>query len=91
LQELTSSNVHGRHYVDSFRIREAKGREVWTGCVGHGLTRWATAFLAQKGFNFEDWPKEVRERIGALPPAVETLTWPRAARGRDLGGPADQG
>ena len=89
--EVSSCNVHGRHYVDSFRIREARGREIWTGCVGHGLTRWATAFLAQKGFNFEDWPKEVRERIGVLPPAMETLTWPRAARGRDLVGPTDQG
>ena len=75
--EVSACNVHMTHYVNSFKIREAKGRELWTGCVGHGLTRWATALLAQKGFDFDSWPKEVRERIGLLPPPTATLTWPR--------------
>ncbi len=74
--EISACNVHLKHYVDSFKIREAKGRELWTGCVGHGLTRWATALLAQKGFNFDDWPPELKKRIGALPPPTRTLTWP---------------
>ncbi|MCX8204309.1 MAG: serine--tRNA ligase [Candidatus Nezhaarchaeota archaeon] len=74
--EVSACNVHMTHYVDSFKIKEVKGRELWTGCVGHGLTRWATAFLAQKGFDFDSWPKEVKERIGSLPPPITTLTWP---------------
>lgn len=74
--EISACNIHMRHYVDAFKIREARGRELWTGCVGHGLTRWATALLAQKGFNFDDWPSEVRRRIGELPPPTRTLTWP---------------
>lgn len=74
--EVSACNIHMTHYVASFKIREAKRREVWTGCAGHGLTRWATAFLAQKGFDFDRWPKEVRERIGSLPPPTTTLTWP---------------
>jgi len=75
--EISSCNIHMTHYVDSFKIKEAKGREIWTGCVGHGLTRWTTALLAQKGFNFDDWPSELRNRIGKLPPPTTTLTWPR--------------
>lgn len=54
-------------YVRSFGIREVKGRSLWTGCAGFGLTRWVTAFLAQHGFNFEDWPKPVKDVIGSLP------------------------
>ncbi len=75
--EISACNVHMKHYVDSFKIKEARGRELWTGCVGHGLTRWATALLAQKGFDFDNWPKEIRDRIGSLPPVTRTLTWPR--------------
>ncbi|MEM2925944.1 MAG: aminoacyl--tRNA ligase-related protein [Candidatus Bathyarchaeia archaeon] len=66
-------------YVKSFRIREAKGREVWTGCGGFGITRWAEAFLAQHGFDFDGWPKAVRERIGKLPSPINLVTWPKRA------------
>ncbi|MBS7642309.1 hypothetical protein KEJ40_04005 [Candidatus Bathyarchaeota archaeon] len=54
-------------YVRSFNIHEVKDREVWTGCAGFGLTRWVTAFLAQHGFDYDKWPKEVRRKIGRLP------------------------
>jgi seryl-tRNA synthetase len=64
-------------YVKSFRIREAKGRDVWTGCGGFGITRWAEAFLAQHGFEFDAWPKAVKERIGRLPPSTSLVTWPK--------------
>lgn len=74
--EISACNVHMTHYVSSFRIKEAKGEELWTGCAGHGLTRWATALLAQKGFDFDKWPEEVKRRIGSLPPPTTTLTWP---------------
>ena len=63
--------------MKSFRVKEAKGRDVWTGCAGFGMTRWITAFLAQKGFNPDDWPGEIRRRLGKLPEPVKTVTWPR--------------
>lgn len=72
--EVTAGTVHRSFYVDAFKIREAKRREVWTGCVGHGLTRWAAAILAQHGFEFDDWPKLLRAKVGhsqagtSLPP-----------------------
>ncbi|MEM5874219.1 MAG: hypothetical protein QW065_05490, partial [Acidilobaceae archaeon] len=68
------ATVHIDFYVKAFKIKEFKGRDIWTGCVGHGLTRWAAAFLARHGFNFEDWPVEVREKIGKLPPPPKVVT-----------------
>ncbi|MEM1569279.1 MAG: aminoacyl--tRNA ligase-related protein [Candidatus Bathyarchaeia archaeon] len=67
-------SCHRDKYVKSFKIKEAKNRDVWTGCSGFGITRWATAFLAQKGFNPNDWPSEVKRRLGELPKPVKTIT-----------------
>ena len=72
--EITAASVHRDFYVKNFRIKEAKGRPIWTGCVGHGITRWAAGFLARHGFNFDDWPKAVKEKIGELPEPPKTLT-----------------
>jgi len=72
--EVTAATVHRRFYVDAFKIREARGREVWTGCVGHGLTRWAAAILAQHGFNNGEWPEALREKIKQLPQPAKTVT-----------------
>ncbi len=76
--EITAASVHYTHYVSAFKIKEVKNREIWTGCVGHGLTRWATAFLAQHGFNPGDWPSKVRELYEKNGPyrIVKTLEWP---------------
>ena len=72
--EITAASVHRDFYVKNFRIKEAKGRPIWTGCVGHGITRWAAGFLARHGFNFDDWPKAVKEKIGELPEPPKTVT-----------------
>lgn len=65
--ELGSFNVHRTKFVDTFKIKEIKGREIWTGCYGFGSSRWVAGFLAQHGLDPENWPKLVRERIGKLP------------------------
>jgi seryl-tRNA synthetase len=76
--EITAASIHYTHYVLAFKIKEVKNREIWTGCVGHGLTRWATAFLAQHGFNPDDWPSRVRELYEKNGPykIAKTLEWP---------------
>ncbi|MEM2849777.1 MAG: hypothetical protein QXI36_05850, partial [Candidatus Bathyarchaeia archaeon] len=67
-------SCHRDKYVKSFKIKEVKNRDVWTGCSGFGITRWVTAFLAQKGFNPDDWPADVKRRLKVLPKPVKTLT-----------------
>ncbi|MBI4362571.1 MAG: hypothetical protein HY558_05295 [Euryarchaeota archaeon] len=63
-------------YIKSFHIKEAKNRDIWTGCGGFGLTRWLAGFLAQQGFEFDGWPEEVKRRMKKLPGVPKAMTWP---------------
>lgn len=73
---VVSANNHGTHFVEGFSIQEAHQHNIWTGCTGFGLTRWLFGFLAQKGFDKENWPKMVLDRLkDAKTPKV--LTWPK--------------
>lgn len=65
--ELGSLNVHRTKFVGTFKIKEVKDRDVWTGCYGFGSTRWVAGFLAQHGLDPERWPKLVRERVEPFP------------------------
>jgi seryl-tRNA synthetase len=71
--EITAATVHRDFYVNAFRIREVKGRRIWTGCVGHGITRWAAAFLARHGFDPSDWPKAIRSQLRYEPKPPRTV------------------
>ncbi|MGB9937537.1 MAG: serine--tRNA ligase [Methanobacterium sp.] len=72
---VVSANIHGTHFVEGFSVKEAHSHRVWTGCTGIGLTRWVFGFLAQKGFDTENWPEDVQERFkGVKVPRL--LTWP---------------
>ncbi|KZX17273.1 amino acid--[acyl-carrier-protein] ligase 1 [Methanobrevibacter cuticularis] len=72
---IVSANVHGTHFVEGFSIREAHQHKIWTGCTGLGLTRWLFGFLAQKGFNKENWPKLIQERYNTTK-TPKMITWP---------------
>jgi len=72
--EVSAASVHKDFYVKNFRIKEAKEREIWTGCTGHGLSRWAAGFLARHGFRFDDWPTEIKRIIKKLPQPPKTVT-----------------
>jgi seryl-tRNA synthetase len=74
---IGSTNVHGDHFCKGFHIKEVKGKTLWTGCVGIGVTRWVAAILAQYGFDPKDWPKKLREEIGTIPDVTKMTTWPR--------------
>ncbi|MDI9623572.1 MAG: serine--tRNA ligase [Methanothermobacter sp.] len=72
---VISANVHGTHFIEGFSIKEAHGEKIWTGCTGIGLTRWVFGFLAQKGFETDNWPKAIKNKIKEveIPPII---TWP---------------
>ncbi|MDI6798634.1 MAG: serine--tRNA ligase [Candidatus Aenigmarchaeota archaeon] len=63
-------------YVDSFNIKEASGKEIWTGCMGFGLTRLLAGFLAQKGFEPDVWPLGMKKKIKKLPSPAKMVSWP---------------
>ena len=72
--EITAASVHRDFYVRNFRIKEAKNRDIWTGCTGHGLSRWAAGFLARHGFDYDEWPKAIKQIIKRLPQPPKTVT-----------------
>lgn len=71
--EIGSYNVHKTKFVETFKIKEVKGRQVWTGCCGFGTSRWVVGFLAQHGFDPSRWPEPVRKRVGTLPPVPKVV------------------
>ena len=73
---VVSANVHGTHFTEGFSIREAHQHTLWTGCTGLGLTRWLFGFLAQKGFDKENWPELIKENYKEIK-VPKILTWPR--------------
>lgn len=70
-----SANIHGTHFIEGFSIKEAHNHRIWTGCTGIGVSRWIFGFLAQKGFDEENWPDEVRDRVKNVH-VPNILTWP---------------
>ncbi|MHA1617158.1 MAG: aminoacyl--tRNA ligase-related protein [Candidatus Njordarchaeales archaeon] len=79
--EIGNISIHGTKYSEPFRIKhQLKDKIIWTGCSGFGLQRWFLAFLAQKGFDPDNWPEEVRKKITRPPRSVRMVTYPK---GRD--------
>jgi seryl-tRNA synthetase len=70
--EFQNLSVNGDKYPKGFNIKAQKG-ELWSGCSGVGLQRWTSAFLAQRGFDPEDWPKKFVKLIDNLPDVIEFL------------------
>lgn len=71
--EFQNQSINGDKYPRGFNVKLQSGEELWSGCSGIGLERWASAFLAQKGLDPRDWPEEVRRRVGELPDAIRFL------------------
>ncbi len=61
-----------KKYTESFNIK-SQTEELYSGCTGIGLERWASAFLAQKGLDPENWPEEFLKRFGDMPKGIELL------------------
>jgi seryl-tRNA synthetase len=72
---VVSANIHGTHFIEGFSIKEAHNHRIWTGCTGIGISRWIFGFLAQKGFDQENWPFQVTERMRKVQ-MPNILTWP---------------
>lgn len=59
-----SYNYHQDFFGRSLNITLEDGSPAHTGCVAFGLERMAYAFLAQFGFEIEQWPSEVHQAMG---------------------------
>ncbi|ACL17922.1 serine--tRNA ligase [Methanosphaerula palustris] len=62
--EFQNVSVNGDKYPKGFNVKVQTGKDCWSGCSGIGLERWTAAFLAQKGFDMNNWPERVTALVG---------------------------
>ena len=70
--EFQNLSILGDKYIKAFNIKSQKS-ELWSGCSGIGLERWAAAFLAQKGLDPKKWPSGFRKYLDKFPKEIEFL------------------
>jgi seryl-tRNA synthetase len=70
--EFQNLSILGDKYTKAFNIKTQK-EELWSGCTGIGLERWAVAFLAQKGLEPEKWPDGFKKYLDSLPKTIKFL------------------
>ncbi len=58
--EIQNDSSNGDKYPIAFNVKEKSREYLWSGCAGNSLQRIIVAFLAQKGLEPSNWPKEVR-------------------------------
>ncbi len=71
--EFQNQSVNGDKYPKGFNVKSQSGKQIWSGCSGIGLERWASVFLAQKGLDPEHWPPKFREMFGEMPRGIRFM------------------
>ncbi len=71
--EFQNLSNNGDKYPKGFNVKSQSGEEIWSGCSGIGLERWASVFLAQNGFEPENWPDKFREKAGEIPKGIRFM------------------
>lgn len=59
-----SFNLHGQHFGDAFGITEQSGGPAFSGCASWGIERWVLIMFTQHGFDFQRWPRALRNAAG---------------------------
>ncbi|HEY5437866.1 MAG TPA: hypothetical protein VIJ99_03100 [Acidimicrobiales bacterium] len=60
---ISSGNYHEDHFGDAFSMSTHDGQVAHSACFGFGLDRITLALYFAHGFQLEEWPVEVRERL----------------------------
>ncbi len=71
--EFQNVSVNGDKYPKGFSVKLQSGEELWSGCSGVGLERWAAVFLAQKSLDLDNWSEKFRAIVGELPEVFRFL------------------
>jgi len=76
--EFQNISIHGDKFVKTFKIKCNKDVELWTGCSGIGLERWAVTIISQYGMDLEQWPSNFQPYLKEAKQIIETklITWP---------------
>ena len=65
--EFQNFSIVGEKYIKAFNLKNQKNKLLWSGCTGIGLERWVAVFLAQHGFNVDDWPEKFKKYLSKMP------------------------
>jgi len=65
--EFQNLSVNGDKYPKGFNVKLQSKEDLWSGCSGIGMERWASVFLSQKGLDTKNWPETFQEKVGELP------------------------
>lgn len=71
--EIQNDSSNGDKYPKAFHVKLRSGEFLWSGCAGNSMQRIIVAFLAQKGLDSKNWPKEVREKFENKIRGINTL------------------
>jgi hypothetical protein len=55
--EFQNMSVNGNKYLKGFNVKSQSNKELWSGCSGIGLERWASAFFVKEGVDPVKWPE----------------------------------
>jgi seryl-tRNA synthetase len=61
--EVGNDSSNGDKYPVAWNAKSRMQEHLWSGCAGTSFERIIVSFLAQKGLDSKNWPKEVRERF----------------------------
>ena len=68
--EFQNMSIVGEKYTKAFQIKAQKG-DLWSGCSGIGLERWAATFLSQKGLDPKNWSSGFKKYLSKLPEGIK--------------------
>jgi seryl-tRNA synthetase len=61
--EVGNDSSNGDKYPVAWNVKSRTQEHLWSGCAGTSFERILVSFLAQKGLDPKNWPKNVRERF----------------------------
>lgn len=61
--EVQNVSSNGEKYPLAWNVKEKNQEILWSGCAGASMERIVVAFLAQKGLDSKNWPKELKEKF----------------------------
>lgn len=70
--EVQNCSNNGDSYPKAFNAKAQKG-ELASGCAGGSFERYLSAFLAQKGFDPDNWPKGFKKYITQMPSEIKFM------------------
>jgi seryl-tRNA synthetase len=59
-----SFNYHLDHFGEAWKLQDAAGATMHSGCVAFGMDRLAVALFRKHGLALEDWPESVQKVLG---------------------------